>query len=302
MFDRFLPQSLKRRLGKVVPGLMAAGALSASAPAIAASSTPIAEPSPQLPPQTVSLDLDLNPFDIIRNAVRLVQVANISNEEEVALGQQIDEMVRQEYELYVNPQVNQYVDRIGQRLVAVSDRRDIPYTFQVVRSEEINAFATPGGFIYITTGLLRAADNEAQLASVLAHEIAHVTERHSVQALRRAVVAQGIAETTGLDMSALAQIGYQLAVDLPRSREFEYEADRVGLDILTDAGYAPIALVNFFEKLQDSAGQPEFLRTHPTSENRIEAIAAQIPPEIAYQGQGLSGEVYQRNVSSQLGG
>ncbi|MEB3358957.1 MAG: M48 family metallopeptidase [Synechococcales bacterium] len=304
MFDQFQtnPQSLKRRLCRGLSGLVAVSTLSVAAPAIAASPTPTVESSPNPSPQLVSLDLDLSPANIIRNAVRLVQVANISNEEEVALGQQISEMILQQYDPYVNPQVNQYVDRVGQQLVAASDRRDIPYTFRVLQSEEINAFATPGGFIYVTTGLLRAADNEAQLASVLAHEIAHVNERHSIQALRRAVLAQGVAETAGLDMNTLAQIGYQIAVDLPWSREFEYEADRVGLGILTNAGYAPIALINFFEKLQDRPLPPEFLRTHPTSENRIEAIAAQIPPEIAYQGQGLSGEVYQRNVSSQLGG
>lgn len=278
-------------------GLAAIGILGATLPAAAASKLP-SPPSASLPPDAISLNLG----DLIRSTIRFVQVANISDQQEVEIGQEINDMLlRQQYQLYPNRRINQYVEQIGQRLVANSDRRDIPYKFQVVVSDNINAFAVPGGYIYVTTGLLRAAENEAQLASVLAHEIAHVNERHSVQALRQAVLAQGIAETAGLDTSTLARIGYQLAVNLPRSREAEYEADRVGLNILQNAGYAPIAFANFLEQLQDRGFAPEFLRTHPTSANRIEEVREQIGSlQTASTGQGLNEDAYQRNVSPLL--
>ncbi len=215
--------------------------------------------------------------DFFGNLFRYVQVSTISDQEEVQLGQQINQMIlRQQYRLYDNARIQNYVDQLGQQLVEASDSRDIPYTFQVVLSDEINAFAIPGGFVYVTTGLLQAVDNDAELASVLAHEIAHINERHSVEALRRTVLAQGIAETAGLEMNTLAQIGYELAVSLPRSRENEYEADALGIEILQAAGYPPEAFIRFLESLMDSGSQPQFLQTHPTSANRIEAIEAQL--------------------------
>ncbi len=220
--------------------------------------------------------ISLNFFDLFRNAIRFVQVSNISNEEEVEIGKQINQrLLSEQYELYNNDRTQKYVDNIGQKLVANSDSRDIPYTFQVVVSDAVNAFATPGGYVYVTTGLLEEADNEAQLASVIAHEIAHINERHSIKALKQAVLAQGIAETAGVSTSTLAQIGYQLAIDLPQSRQYEYDADRLGLEILQQAGYPPMAFVNFLKQLE-GGNSPEFLRTHPTNTNRVEALAEEI--------------------------
>lgn len=208
--------------------------------------------------------------------MRYVQVSNISDQQEVEIGKQINQqLLNKQYQLSNNYQLQQYVDNIGQELIAKSDSRDIPYTFQVVESNAVNAFATPGGFVYVTTGLIEEADNQAQLASVIAHEIAHINQKHGIKALKRAVLAQGVAETAGVSTSTLAQIGYQLALDLPQSREYEYEADRVGLKILQQAGYSPMAFVNFLKQLENG-GQPEFLRTHPTNTNRIEALAEEI--------------------------
>ena len=228
------------------------------------------------PAQFSSTAISFNFFDLFRNAIRYVQVSNISDRKEVEIGKQINQqLLSKQYRLSDNSQLQQYVDNIGQELVAKRDSRNIPFSFQVVESDAVNAFATPGGFVYITTGLIEEADNQAQLASVIAHEIGHINQRHSVKALKRAVLAQGIAETAGVSTSTLAQIGYQLAVDLPQSREYEYEADRVGLEILQQAGYSPMAFVDFLKQLE-SGGQPEFLRTHPTNTNRIEAIAQEI--------------------------
>lgn len=130
-------------------------------------------------------------FGLFKGAVNYVQIANISDEQEVAIGKQIrEQLLSQQYELYENGAVQEYVDRLGQELVnSAKETRDIPYTFDVVVSDAVNAFATPGGFIYLTTGLLQEADNEAQLVSVMAHEIAHIEEKHSIKALKQAAIA-----------------------------------------------------------------------------------------------------------------
>lgn len=275
-------QSLQTKVGMTVgmAGVVAMGVSGVEAHAAdtstvklrTQSATPIESVSTQSGTQ-LSLDL----FEILGNVFRYVQVSNISDTEEVAIGQRINRMLLdQQYQRYNDSRVQSYVNRVGQRLVSASDSRDIPFRFQVVVSDQINAFAVPGGYVYVTTGLLRAVENEAQLASVLAHEISHINKRHSVKAIQRATLAQGIAETANVETSTLAQLGYQLAINLPRSREYEYAADEGGLDILRAAGYPAMAFVNFLQKLQGSATTPEFLRTHPTSANRIEELRNRI--------------------------
>ena len=250
-----------------------------------------------IPPTAISFNL----FELFKNAIRYVQVSNISEREEVEIGKQINQqLLSQKYKLHHSSQIQKYVDNIGQELVASSNSRDIPYTFQVVVDDEVNAFATPGGFVYVTTGLLKEADNQAQLASVIAHEIAHINQKHHLKALKRAVLAQGIAETAGLNTHTLAQIGYQLAIELPQSREDEYEADHMGLEILRAAGYSPLAFVNFLQQLEGKGSQPEFLRTHPTSANRIEALTQEIEFTQISSRKGQSQAAYRNKVLSLL--
>ena len=239
--------------------------------------------------------LAVDPIDIFKGAVEYIQVANISDEQEVEIGKQTNQQVLNQYPLYDNPQIQKYVSDLGQELIQNSDSRDIPFTFQVVASEEINAFATPGGFVYVTTGLLKAAENRAQLASVVSHEIAHINERHGIKGLKQAVAAKGIANVAGVDSSQLAQIAYQLAVDLPQSRSFEYEADNSGLQILQQSGYPAEAFANFLTKLQ-GGGTPEFLRTHPSSDNRIEAISQETQANKSVNSKGQDRAEYQSNV------
>ena len=237
-------------------------------------------------------------LDAIEGAVQYIQIANISDEQEIAIGEQTNQQVLSEYRLYDNPQIQQYVSELGQELIANSNSRDIPFNFQVVVSDQINAFATPGGFVYVTTGLIQAAETRAQLASVMAHEIAHINEKHGVKGLKQAVAARGIANTVGLETSTLAPIAYQLAVDLPQSRSFEYEADSSGLEILQQSGYPAEAFGNFLTKLKGGGGTPEFLRTHPSSENRIEAISEVADTNPGANSKGQDKAQYQRNVLS----
>lgn len=249
--------------------------------------------SPVLTSETVAFDIN----SVIEGAVQYIQVANISDEQEIEIGKQTNQQVLSQYQLYNNPQIQQYVSNLGQELISNSDSRDIPFKFHVVASDEVNAFATPGGFVYVTTGLLKTAENRAQLASVVAHEIAHINQRHGVKGLKQAVAAQGIAGAAGVQTSELAQIAYRLALDLPQSRSFEYEADANGLQILKQSGYPTSAFANFLAKLEAKGNTPEFIRTHPTSQNRIDALATDDP---AINGKGQDSGEYQNAVLALL--
>jgi predicted Zn-dependent protease len=235
-------------------------------------------------------------LDLIRGGVQVFQLSNLSDEEEVNLGRQINQqLVNNQITLYQNRQVNRYVENIGQRIVPNSDRPDIPYTFQVVKDDSINAFATMGGFVYLNTGLIATADNEAELASVVAHEIGHIAARHAVEQMKERAIAQGLLSAAGLDESAAVQIGVELAVSRPNSRQDELEADQKGLDSLTKSGYAPIGMISFMEKLQQKGGSPpSFLSTHPAVSDRIQALKAQTTNP--RQGDGLNSQLYQRRI------
>jgi predicted Zn-dependent protease len=241
-------------------------------------------------------------FDIILNGIQVIQLSNISNRQEVAIGKQINnQLVSREIRLYRNVAINRYVNDIGQRLAQNSKRSDIPYTFQVVNDKGINAFATMGGFVYVNAGLVAAADNEAELASVMAHEIGHITERHSIQQMRQSAIARGVASAAGLDRNTMVNIGVELALRRPNSRKDEFEADRVGLETMTQAGYAPSAMVSFMEKLLKRGGSiPSFLSTHPNTSDRIKALEQAIEPTSANTGDGLDNTAYKNKIRALL--
>lgn len=238
-------------------------------------------------------------LDLIFQGIQFVQLSNISNRQEVQIGQQINQqLVGEEIQLYRNPQITSYVNEIGQRLAKGSKRPDIPYTFQVVNDKGINAFATMGGFVYVNAGLIAAADNEAQLASVIGHEIGHIVRRHSIQQMRQTAIARGLAAAAGLDRNTLVNIGVELALQRPNSRKDEFEADQEGLYNLEQAGYAPSAMVGFMEKLLKSGGSvPSFLSSHPATSDRIQALEQAIPPAQANVGNGLDSNAYKNKIS-----
>ncbi len=213
--------------------------------------------------------------DLIRQGVQVLQFSNLSTRNEVALGNQIhNNLLSQGTKIYQNQAVNAYVNQIGQRLVTRSKgHRDYPYIFQVVSDSRVNAFATMGGRVYVTTGLLKTADNEAELASVVAHEIGHVKERHLVKQIRQRTLTTGLLGTaTGLSQSQAANIGLELLVNRPKGRGDEYEADQVGLEILRQAGYAASAAPAFMKKLLSDRRTPTFLSTHPAVPDRLKAL------------------------------
>ncbi|HSW38956.1 MAG TPA: M48 family metallopeptidase, partial [Acidobacteriota bacterium] len=180
----------------------------------------------------------------------------ISLEREIELGHQISAEFEQTARLFQDPVVLEYVDRIGQNIVRHSDAK-FPFYFRVVDTDEVNAFAFPGGFIYLNKGLILEAGNESELAGVIAHEIAHITARHATTRMSRAQYLQLAALPALFVGGYWAQMGIQNALGLGInldllgiSRESEIEADQLGIQYLWNAGYDPNAFVSFFEKLQ----------------------------------------------------
>jgi len=178
-----------------------------------------------------------------------------SIEKEIRMGKQYAMQVEQTVKLIQDPVVNEYVNRVGQNLVRNSDAK-VPFTIKVIDSDEVNAFALPGGFFYVNSGLILAADEESELAGVMAHEIAHVAARHATRGQTRADIANiatipliFIGGGLGYGVRQLVGIGLPMTF-LKFSRTFEAEADYLGLQYMYKAGYDPNSFVSFFEKLE----------------------------------------------------
>lgn len=242
--------------------------------------------------------LDLSDlFRILPSAVQIIQLSSIGDNDEVALGRQIDGQIRQEVRISNDRAANALVSRLGQMLAARSDRPNIPYTFRVVDDKNLNAFATMGGFVYINTGTIAASDNVAQLASVIGHEIGHITGRHALEQMKQMAIAQGIATIAGVADDRLVNIGVNLALRLPNSREAEFDADRRGLLNITRAGFAPSAMPAFMQKLASAGGGGSalaFLNTHPATSDRINALNQSIRDNNLVGSGGLNDSDYQR--------
>lgn len=236
-------------------------------------------------------------LDLILRGIEIIQLTNLSDRQEAQIGAQIDQqLMRQQFRLYRNESVADYVDDLGQALVPYSDRSDIDYTFRVVESDQVNAFATMGGYVYVTTGLLSAAENEAQLAGVLGHEIGHIVERHVVDQMEERAIQQGILTAAGLESEEIVALGVEIAINRSNSRSDELEADVRGYENIVRAGYAPIALVNFLENLEGGGGVPQFLSTHPATDQRVERLRQMMDPATASVGRGLDEQAYRSNI------
>jgi len=235
--------------------------------------------------------------EIFLRGIQVIQISNISDQQEVEYGQQMRQQLinSRRIKVYENRNVNRYINDIGQKMVKSSDRSNLPYTFTVVENDQINAFATMGGFIYLHTGLIRAASNEAELASVIGHEIGHVVAKHSQKQIRQQAITQGLLSAAGLRTAQIVQLGVAAAVSLPNSRQDEFEADNIGLRNLINAGYAPRAMPDFMQKL-DRGGRAHLLSSHPGARDRVIALNQQIPPTSRNQGTGLDEAQYRNNI------
>ncbi|MBD2104353.1 M48 family metallopeptidase [Leptolyngbya sp. FACHB-261] len=239
--------------------------------------------------------------DLIFRGIQVIQLSSLSDRQEVTLGGQINQqLLSSEFRLLNEPNITRYVDRIGQRLVPYSERPNIPYRFQVVRNNQVNAFATMGGYVYVTSGLLAKAANEAELASVLGHEMGHIVGRHAVNQMKQQAIEAGLASAAGLDRNTAVRIGVELALNRPGSRRDEFEADRLGLFSLTRAGYAASAMPAFMQNLVSSRSVPNFLSTHPATPDRIRTLNQLIAQNNLAGSAGLDNAAYQSAVRSRL--
>lgn len=210
-----------------------------------------------------------------------------SPQQDVEMGRDVSKEAEQQLPILHDRQASAYIDALGKQLAARAPGERYPYQFKIVNEKTINAFALPGGFVYINRGVLEAADNEAQLAGVIAHEIGHVALRHGTNQVSKAYVAQaplailgGVLGSNSVG-SVLAQLGVGFATNsilLKYSRDAERQADLMGTQILYDSGYNPNAIVEFFEKIQkESKGRAsEFFNSHPNPENRISNVQNEI--------------------------
>ena len=211
------------------------------------------------------------------------ELSFMSEEQEISVGRELDAQVRQEMGLYQNDELQRYVSDIGMGLARSSQRPNLPWSFAVVDSPAVNAFALPGGFIYITRGILPYLDNEAQLVGVLGHEIGHVTARHSAQQYTR-----GMATSLGVLVGSIFVPQVRPFGDLAETglgvlftkfgRDDELEADRLGAEYAAGGGWDPDEVPKFLttlariSEMSDRNGVPNWMSTHPQPESRAERV------------------------------
>jgi beta-barrel assembly-enhancing protease len=208
-----------------------------------------------------------------------------SVEQEQALGKELSQEVEAHCKLLKDQPINNYVNTLGQRLVRYSDAK-VPFTIRVLDDDQVNAFALPGGFLYVTTGLILAAETEAELAGVMSHEIAHVAARHGTKGATRTQIWNlasipliFVGGPVGLAVRQVSQIAMPMTL-MKFSRNFEREADTLGLEYEYAAGYDPEAFVDFFERMNSDRKKPNFMArafaTHPMNKDRIERAQKEI--------------------------
>lgn len=211
------------------------------------------------------------------------ELSFVSEKQEIELGKESAQQVAQSVGLYEDAKLQQYVAGIGKRLARGSERPNLPWSFQIADDQSVNAFALPGGFLYVTRGILAHMNSEAELAGVLGHEIGHVTARHSVQQISRAELANiglgigSIFSETVARFGGLAGAGLQLLF-LKYSRDDERQADELGQKYMVEQGYDPHAMESMFlmlSRVGEAAGAgklPGWLSTHPDPKNRLEDV------------------------------
>ncbi len=214
-----------------------------------------------------------------------------SIEKEIALGKGLAQEIERQAKVIDDPIIAEYVNRIGQNLVRNSDAK-VPFTIKVLDTEEVNAFALPGGFFFVNSGLILKADSEAELAGVMAHEIAHVALRHGTKQATRGDIAQ-IATIPLIFMGGWAGYGIRQAASilipvgfLQFSQTMEKQADYFGLQYMYKAGYDPTAFVDFFEKIETLEKKKpgtlsKVFSTHPMTDNRIKEAQSEIQSILA---------------------
>ena len=233
------------------------------------------------------------------------QLIFISEEKEIAMGVRAYREVLRHTRLNENPEINELVNRVGRRIAAAANKPEYHWEFAVIQDDRtINAFALPGGKVAVFTGILKITQNEAGLATVMGHEVAHALQRHGAERMSRSVLdqivqlgAMGAAAAGAVDPSVIQGVSsaYGVGVILPFNRKQESEADFIGLRLMAHAGYDPNEAVPFWERMsgcprkligtlcfRSAASIPEFLSTHPSDVTRMNQIEAWIPDAMRF--------------------
>jgi predicted Zn-dependent protease len=244
--------------------------------------------APSAPALSTSKPIKVDPrYDVNRIGERGTGsgVNFYSMEQEQALGHQLSQEVEANCKLLSDAPINDYVNTLGQRLVRYSDAK-VPFTIKVLDDDQVNAFALPGGFLYVTTGLILAAETEAELAGVMAHEIAHVAARHGTKGATRTQIWNlasipliFVGGPVGMAVREVSQLAMPMTM-MKFSRGFEREADMLGLEYEYAAGYDPEAFVDFFERINTDRKKPNFMArafaSHPMNQDRIKRAQKEI--------------------------
>ena len=229
------------------------------------------------------LGIKKNKIDLFKKGVGVVEALQpIGEEEEIVLGEAVAvEAFSRFGGEYPNQAWNRYINLVGKTIAEVSDRPTLNYHFAILNSQEQNAFAAPGGYIFITVGLLKTLKNEAELGGVLAHEVAHVTKKHMLETIRRGAVLGSVSE---LSLTAMKQNPEMFSSAIDQMTELlftkgldkdkEFEADVVGIEYAYRAGYHPKGLKDYLQTLAKEEGHVEskFFTTHPSTALRISKI------------------------------
>ena len=212
----------------------------------------------------------------------------MSEDQATQMGLEAYKEILQQSKLSTDEELVERVRRVGQRIAAVSGRPDLPWEFNVIQDDTPNAFALPGGKVGVNTGLFKVAENDAQLAAVIAHEIGHAIARHSAERVSQQMAVElglaGLGMTgTGAQYAEFAGAAATLGVVLPFSRTQEAEADHIGVIMMAKAGYDPRAALALWQNFAKYGGEraPEFLSTHPAPASRIQEIQALMPEAMA---------------------
>ena len=239
------------------------------------------------------------------------QLMLVSESQEIQMGQQYDSQVVATIGLYPDPAWQSYIQQLGARLAATSERPNLPWTFRVVNDPAINAFALPGGFVYVTRGILPYFNSEAQLAGVVGHEIGHVTARHTAAEMsKQQLIGLGLAVGSMANSQVAKYAGaanQALGIlYLKFSRDNESQADQLGLRYMSRANYDPREMAAIFVMLDregksgaSGARVPEWLETHPTPVHRLDAINQQVAalPNQNFSGTVVSRDAYEQRLS-----
>ncbi len=236
------------------------------------------------PPQNQKGEKPNKTENLIFSGIKVLQsMAPIGYKEEMAIGGAVAlEAVARFGGLWENPEMEKYLARVGSAVVLTSDRSNIPYYFGILNAEEPNAFAAPGGYIFVSKGLLKLVKNEAELGGILGHEIAHVSKKHVLNAIRRSKTLEGLSEVTLSALDQNPKMFDSLVKEVVNtifvkglSKEDEQDADATGTDFAFRVGYQPKGLQDFLRVLETVSGKQKggIFQTHPKPEERISFLA-----------------------------